>query len=571
MSPADGTTAESSAASAASAASATPTISTSFPAADRGPIHDLVGIGIGPFGLGLAALSDPLEDVDAVFLDQRPEFRWHPGMMLDGATIQVPFLADLVTMADPTSRYSFLAFLKATGRLYPFYIRESFYPLRSEYDAYCRWVADQLDSLRWSRRVIAVETAQNAEGAAAADDGSAASSRAAVESVESVGPVGSVGPHEHFVVTAEVLDEDGAVVGLEQHRGRHVVLGVGTAPVLPEPLRMLREQAGERSGPVVHTAEFLPSRERLLESGSITIVGSGQSAAEVYRDLLEETDRRGIQLDWITRSPRFFAMEYTKLTLEMTSPEYTDHYRSLPEELRDRLGREQRSLYKGISGDLVDDIHDTLYRLGQGGRAPHTTLLSDVAVTAGHVDEETGEHVLTLRHGQLGTEREHRTGALIAATGYRSSIPAFLDPVADLVRRDAKGRLDVSRDYTVDDAGRLHVLNAEEHTHGVTAPDLGFGAWRASVVLAAITGREPYAIERRIAFQTFGLPPQEDRDPQAAADDPTAAAATAAPSAAAPSAEAPSSAAPSADPPVRTSPPADQTQAARPRPAGVPS
>ncbi|MDN6747673.1 MAG: lysine N(6)-hydroxylase/L-ornithine N(5)-oxygenase family protein, partial [Brevibacterium sp.] len=34
-------------------------------------IHDLVGIGIGPFGLGLAALSDPLPDVDAVFLDQR--------------------------------------------------------------------------------------------------------------------------------------------------------------------------------------------------------------------------------------------------------------------------------------------------------------------------------------------------------------------------------------------------------------------------------------------------------------------------------------------------------------------
>ena len=69
------------------------------------------------------------------------EFRWHPGMMLEGATIQVPFLADLVTMADPTSPYSFLTYLKATGRLYPFYIRESFYPLRAEYDAYCRWVA----------------------------------------------------------------------------------------------------------------------------------------------------------------------------------------------------------------------------------------------------------------------------------------------------------------------------------------------------------------------------------------------------------------------------------------------
>src|SRR5699024_4988236 len=75
-------------------------------------IHDLLAVGIGPFGLGLAALSEPLADVDAVFLDQRPEFRWHPGMMIEGSTIQVPFLADLVTMADPTSPYSFLNFLK---------------------------------------------------------------------------------------------------------------------------------------------------------------------------------------------------------------------------------------------------------------------------------------------------------------------------------------------------------------------------------------------------------------------------------------------------------------------------
>ena len=70
------------------------------------PVHDLVGVGIGPFNLGLAALAAPL-DLDAVFLDRADEFRWHPGMMLEGATIQVPFLADLVTMADPTSSQTF--------------------------------------------------------------------------------------------------------------------------------------------------------------------------------------------------------------------------------------------------------------------------------------------------------------------------------------------------------------------------------------------------------------------------------------------------------------------------------
>ena len=96
--------------------------------------YDFIGIGAGPFNLGLAALSADLPDVDGLFLEQRTEFDWHPGLMIEGVTIQVPFLADLVTMADPTSRFSFLNYLKQVGRLYPFYIRESFYPLRAEYN-----------------------------------------------------------------------------------------------------------------------------------------------------------------------------------------------------------------------------------------------------------------------------------------------------------------------------------------------------------------------------------------------------------------------------------------------------
>lgn len=450
---------------------------------DPARVRDVVGVGIGPFNLGLAALSAPLDDVDAVFLDAAPEFRWHPGMMIEGATIQVPFLADLVTMADPTSPYSFLAFLKATGRLYPFYIRESFYPLRAEYDAYCWWVAARLTSLRWSRRVVAVEHD------AAADA---------------------------FVVRSEVLDADGAVTGTEEHRGRHLVLGVGTAPVLPPALRALADEVarGEHpgAGPLVHSAQYLPHRDALVASGSVTVVGSGQSAAEVYRDLLEgvhgDAHRPGYRLDWVTRSPRFFPMEYTKLTLEMTSPEYTDHFHALPLELRQLLGREQRGLYKGISGDLVDEIYDALYRLSLDRPVP-TTLLTDTEVVAARYEPgagEAGEYVVRLRHAQLGREVERRTRALVAATGYAAAVPAFLDPVRHLLRFDELGRFDVARDYTVDDARRVHVLNGEEHTHGITAPDLGFAAWRNAVVLRTVTGREVYPVEERIAFQTFGLP-----------------------------------------------------------------
>ncbi len=119
-------------------------------------IYDLIGIGLGPFNLGLAALSDPLEGVDSLFIDQAAGFDWHPGMMLENATMQTSFIADLVTLADPTSPYSFLNYAKAMGRLYAFYIKEDFFLLRKEYNLYCQWVAKQLNNLTFNERVCEV-------------------------------------------------------------------------------------------------------------------------------------------------------------------------------------------------------------------------------------------------------------------------------------------------------------------------------------------------------------------------------------------------------------------------------
>ncbi|GAA4110762.1 SidA/IucD/PvdA family monooxygenase [Nocardioides fonticola] len=421
-------------------------------------VHDVLGIGVGPFNLGLAALADPIDNLDAVFWDARPHFDWHPGLMLDDATLQVPFLADLVTMADPTSRWSFLNWLKATDRLYPYYLREHFHPLRREYADYCRWVADRLPSVWFGRHVVAVE-----------HDGEAYVARAA----------------------------DGASV-----RARRLVIGVGSTPRIPA---CLRGGDADGGGAVVHTADYLGARDRLQQARRITIIGSGQSAAEVYHDLLAASPDHDYELVWITRSPRFFPLEYTKLTLELTSPEYTDHFHALPEETRERLGREQRGLYKGISGELVDAISDLHHRLRAHGHGPRTTLVTHSELLDSHRTD--GGRRLEFVHRELGESFSFETDAVVCGTGYGTEVPAFLAPIRDRLLLDERGRYRVTRDYAVDLTGEeIFVQNAEEHTHGLSAPDLGMGAYRNSVILRGLLGREVYPVERRVAVQTFGVP-----------------------------------------------------------------
>ncbi|MEU8300040.1 lysine N(6)-hydroxylase/L-ornithine N(5)-oxygenase family protein [Micromonospora sp. NPDC048909] len=422
--------------------------------------HDFIAIGLGPYNLGLACLTAPIPELDGVFLESRPGVDWHPGMLLESARLQTPFMADLVSLADPTSPFSFLNYLKEIGRLYPFYIRESFYPLRSEYDGYCRWAAAKLPNLRFGHRVTTVEY-DEADGC--------------------------------YTVRAETSD------GTSTYRARHLVLGTGTPPYVPAACAGL-------GGGLIHNSRYLEHRDALRLKRSITVLGSGQSAAEIYHDLLGDIDTYGYRLNWVTRSPRFFPLEYTKLTLEMTSPDYVDYFHALPESTRYRLEAEQKGLFKGISADLVDAIFDLLYERSVPGPV-NTRLLTNTELTTAEYDEAGDAYTLGLRQVEQERDFTLRTEGLVLATGYRYRTPAFLEPVRDRIRWDAHGRFDVARNYSIDHTGRgIFLQNAGTHTHSITSPDLGMGPYRNSWIIRELLGREHYPIEKSITFQEFGAP-----------------------------------------------------------------
>ena len=423
--------------------------------------HDVVGVGIGPFNLGLAALLDGVAEVDAVFFDGRAEFAWHRGLLLDDVEVQVPFLADLVTLADPTSPHSFLAYLHDRGRLYRFYLHERWHALRREFDDYYRWAAGRLASCRFGARVD--EVRQRPGGG-------------------------------WTVVLASG----------EEHAARAVVLGVGSVPAVPACAHPL---LGPR---VFHSADYGLRRADVHAAARVTVIGSGQSAAEVVADLLERVP--SAQVSWFSRSAGFLAMEYSKLGLEHFSPEYAAHFHGLGAGRRDALLAGQDLLYKGISAHTSERIYDALYRRSIGGEEPGVAYAARCELRElGRTSR--GALRLVLQHLDEDVGFTHETDVLVLGTGYRAAQPPVA-ALAELAELDERGRPVIESDRRVrmrdGSVSTLFVQNAELHAHGVGAPDLGLGAHRNAVIVNAICGREVYAVRERNVFQTFGVPGAAD-------------------------------------------------------------
>jgi len=420
-------------------------------------MYDFIAVGIGPFNLGLACLTEPVKELKGLFLDQNDSFDWHTGMMLESAHLQTPFMADLVTLADPTSPYSFLNYLKLQGKLYSFYIREDFFMMRKEFNQYCQWACSQLSSLQFSTRVELVTWDATREC--------------------------------YLVQTRSTKSNENQI-----YRTKRLVLGTGPSPWMPACAR----DAGNN---VHHSSAYLPNKEQVQNSKSITVVGSGQSAAEIYYDLLSDIDKHDYHLTWVTRAPRFYPLEYSKLTLEMTSPEYIDYFHELPMAKRDQLNREQKCLYKGINISLINDIYDLMYIKRLDG--PLNVDLYTHSELTSLTRNPHGELEMNLLHHEQQQEYRHRTESVILATGYGYQPPQFVEGIYNRIQWDDAGRYAVNRNYSIDAHNQIFVQNAELHTHGFVTPDLGMACYRNSTIIREMLGREVYPVEKSIAFQTF--------------------------------------------------------------------
>jgi lysine N6-hydroxylase len=428
--------------------------------------YDLIGVGIGPANLGLAALLEKAQPLRAVFFDENSEFQWHPGMLIEGADLQVPFLADLVTLADPTSTYSFLNYLASQDRLHQFFFFNRFDIPRREYNNYARWAADSLENCLFGKKVIDADYIKEEE--------------------------------PYYRVT--VLDQETKTETI--YTCRYLVVGTGTKPLIPESL------TGYPPEDILHTSQYLYQEKFVLDAERILVVGSGQSAAEIFLEQLQMQRGGRPEIHWFTRSPGFFQLESGKLGQEIFSPDYIDYFHRLPLEKRLEELPSLTQLRNGVEEATLHKIYELLYHRTVGGVEKGAVIQANTEVED-IAQLEDGSYRVTCRQHQEDTVFTVEVDKVILGTGYKPEIPEWFSALTSEALRE-KDYLKVNRDFSIafpdDRKENLYSLTDLVHSHGAGATNLALAVHRNVTIINTAADKEIYKDPRNTVFQQFSPP-----------------------------------------------------------------
>ncbi|WP_145550165.1 lysine N(6)-hydroxylase/L-ornithine N(5)-oxygenase family protein [Yersinia intermedia] len=405
---------------------------------------DFIGIGIGPFNLSIAALGSEVSGFNSKFFERKSHFSWHPGMMVPDCHMQTSFLKDLVSAVSPTNPYSFLNYLVQRKKFYRFLTTEHRTVSREEFADYLSWAAHGLSSLEFSQDIQSVDF----------DD-----------------------QQRHFVVTTT----------RNVYHARHVCLGIGKRIKLPECV-------GEQNDRCFHASE-MALRNPDLSGKRVTIVGGGQSGADLFLNIFRAEWGQPKQLDWISRRNNYNALDEAAFANEYFTPEYVDGFYTLNDSAKQHMLAEQKMTSDGITSESLLAIYRAMYHQFEVLREkPWARLLPSRSLTAIH-PQGSSYQLVTHHHLDQGKET-FDSDVTIFATGYQQERPAFLKPLASRLMTTADYQYRVAPDFTLDWRGPhdncLFAVNAGMHSHGIAEPQLSLMAWRSARILNRVLGREQF-------------------------------------------------------------------------------
>ncbi|WP_129977207.1 SidA/IucD/PvdA family monooxygenase [Rhodococcus sp. Q1] len=414
----------------------------------QGDVFDLVGIGFGPSNLALAIAveehntDNPSAAIRSRFFERQSAFAWHPGMLLEGATMQIAFPKDLVTFRNPTSSYSFFSYLHDRGRLVDFVNHQTFFPTRHEFQDYLQWAAARVDAdVRYGTEVVSVETVHN---------------------------------HNGVADLVAVRTADGNVV-----YAHSIVVGVGLRARLPK--------WATASARCFHNHHFLVHIEDMPEPHHqrFVVVGAGQSAAEVVQYL--HTHYPHAEVHNIFNRFGYSPADDSPYANRIFDPQVVDELHAAPLSERERLLALHRSTnYSVVSPELIEALYATEYRERVSGRRRLFLRRASEVVAAIEYD---GGVTVEVRNNLEGDIETLECDAVVLATGFE---PTSLQPLlGDLAPESPV--LSVARDYRLPllegITADIYLQGGTEKTHGPTASLLSNAAIRAGEILTSIVER----------------------------------------------------------------------------------
>lgn len=419
--------------------------------------YDVLGVGFGPANMALAVLLE--EEAEAgrgmrrLFVEARPELTWHPGMLIEGSLLQISVLKDLALVRDPTSRFTFLNYLKENDRLYEFLNLRDLFPGREEFSDYLRWVGGQLtETVRYGRRVETVRAVEEPGGE---------------------------------VVELEVVARDGATGEEERYRTRNVVVATGGRPWTPDGVELAPD------GRAFHTQEFKQRLERDFPDRNapyrFAVVGAGQSGAEIFLHLLTRYPNATV-----TAAMRRFGykpVDESDFTNTVFFPSMVDFVYDLPDGKRREVVDSFRDVnYAVVDLPLIRRIYRFLYDEKVAGRE-RGRILSWVELES--IEEGPEETSLLFRHRLEERSLRLPVDGAVIATGYDwPRRHPLLSGLASWFEDDGDGGWRVERDYSLStpDSFRANVFLQGycESTHGISETVLSLLPVRAGDIARSL-------------------------------------------------------------------------------------
>lgn len=445
--------------------------------------YDLIGIGFGPANISLAIALDEIGWNGSVhFIERCDGPSWQPGMLLDGTDIQHHPLRDLVTPRNPQSKYGFLSFLSAQGRLFEFLNLGIPFALRKDYAAYIRWVARQFDPVvSYSQEVVDV----------------------------SVVPGGQcLGEGLKY----EVRTKDG-----RSFRARALSFAPGRTPLVPG---VFASHLGDR---VVHFTHYLGALARWKQESevrSIAVVGASQSAIEIVLDLrrqLPTTEIHNIQ-----RGFSYQLKDTSPFTEHAYFPEFVDYFYRMAETRQRAMSFSiRRSNYGAADHDVIHQLYLAMYEQRLDGQ---TTIRLYTNRDVERVTTDGSRSIiLDLVERNDGDRTALNVDAVILATGFRNFgsdeeqelFPPLLSKLVPYARRRESGSLSISRDYRLETkAGSrqlppIFINGLCESTHGLGDAGsfslLALRSWRIAISLIEALGVKPGRPLARVDRETHSI------------------------------------------------------------------